>query len=307
MTGMKRRLAAVLAGMVLFSCAAAPAEDIGRDTVDIQESLVTREYTDATLEDHFLQLAQLVQKDEVRNLLKIEDVSTIATEVVWKVLVWMWHNRPVTVKILAEFGVSEPDLRNVEMLWDSAERIIDALRKHGESDRGKRLSAAADALFSDEEFRKSMNSLQMLLTSEDVSSILQALQEVAESDRTDWQKGPLTEAALEREMNRTGFAGSLLLSLFEALDRSGWAQESLPGLLTNEKLWQFLLELSEGDEELDRVFREEILLLTEDPEMNAFLQRTLSAGMELMNTLRGEDAGGENGTHPQEETEVPAP
>ena len=41
--------------------------------------------------------------------------------------------------------------------------------------------------------------------------------------------------------------------------------------------------------------------------MNAFLQRTLSAGMELMNTLRGEDAGGENGTHPQEETEVPAP
>ena len=70
---------------------------------------------------------------------------------------------------------------------------------------------------------------------------------------------------------------------------------------------QFLLELSEGDEELDRVFREEILLLTEDPEMNAFLQRTLSAGMELMNTLRGEDAGGENGTHPQEETEVPAP
>ena len=41
--------------------------------------------------------------------------------------------------------------------------------------------------------------------------------------------------------------------------------------------------------------------------MNAFLQRTLSAGMELMNTLRGEDAGRENGTHPQEETEVPAP
>lgn len=135
MTGMKRRLAAVLAGMVLFSCAAAPAEDIGRDTVDIQESLVTREYTDATLEDHFLQLALLVQKDEVRNLLKIEDVSTIATEVVWKVLVWMWHNRPVTMKILVEFGVSEPDLRNVEKLWDSAERIIDALRKHGESDR----------------------------------------------------------------------------------------------------------------------------------------------------------------------------
>lgn len=307
MTGIKRRLAAVLAGMVLFSCTAASAEDIGRDTVDIQESLVTREYTDATLEDHFLQLALLVQKDEVRNLLKIEDVSTIATEVVWKVLVWMWHNRPVTVKILTEFGVSEPDLRNVEKLWDSAERIIDAIRKHGESDRGKQLSAKADALLSDEEFRKSMDSLQVLLTSEDVSSVLHALQEVAESDRTDWKKGPLTEAALEREINRTGFTGSLLLSLFEALDQSGWARESLPGLLTNEKLWQFLLDLAEGDEELDRVFREEVLRLTEDPEMNAFLQRTLSAGMELANSLRGEDAGGEDGTHPQEETEVSAP
>ena len=75
MTGIKRWLAAILAGMLLFSCAAASAEENGRDTVDIQESLVTREYTDATLEDHFLQLAQLVQKDEVRNLLKIEDAA----------------------------------------------------------------------------------------------------------------------------------------------------------------------------------------------------------------------------------------
>ena len=252
-------------------------------------------------------LVTTLRSDEFKDLIRNPEVKDVISEVVTNLSVYLIENRPVTMKILVEFGVSEPDLRNVEKLWDSAERIIDALRKHGESDRGKRLSAAADALFSDEEFRKSMNSLQMLLTSEDVSSILQALQEVAESDRTDWQKGPLTEVALEREMNRTGFAGSLLLSLFEALDRSGWAQESLPGLLTNEKLWQFLLELSEGDEELDRVFREEILLLTEDPEMNAFLQRTLSAGMELMNTLRGEDAGGENGTHPQEETEVPAP
>ena len=307
MTGIKRWLAAVLAGLVLFSCAAS-AEETGRDTVDIQESLVSREGEQAeSLGDHILLLASLMQKDEVRNLLKIEDVSTITSEVISKILVWMWENRPVTMKILAEFGVGEPDLRNVEKLWDSADRLSAAFRNHESTEHGKQLSDDVAALMEDPDFIRSVNDLRMLLSSEDLAGIVGALQEAA-SGQADLTEGPLTKAALEQEVNRTTFTGSLLLSLLGVLDQSEWARNSLPGLLMNENLWRVLKDLSEGDEELDRVVREEFTLLSEDPEITGFLQSTLSAVPDLLNILHSPDAGsGKNGNHSPEETEVSAP
>lgn len=309
MTGMKRRLAALLACMVLFSCAAAPAEDIGLHTVDIQESLVSREgQEDRTLEEHLLQILELLQRKEVRNLLKIEDVSLIASEVIWNVLVWMWDNRPVTMKILAELGIGETDLRNVDKLWDSAERLSSALEEHSKSEQGQRLEAEIHALAADEEFRKSLNSLADLMTSEDLGNLLASLQEAAESGSTALSDGPLTAAALERELDRASFTGSLLLSLLNVLDQSEWARETLPGLLFNENLWRLLLDAAQGSEELDRIFREEFTLLTSDPEMNSFLQRTLYAVFNLMNAMQVPGSGsGEDENRPQEETEVPAP
>jgi len=308
MTGIKRWLAAILAGMLLFSCAAASAEENGRDTVDIQESLVSREGEETrTLGDHILELAALMQKEEVRNLLKIEDVSTITSEVISKILAWMWNNRPVTMKILAEFGVRESDLRSVEKLWDSAERLSAAFRDHESSEHGKQLSADVDALMEDPDFIRSVNDLRMLLSSEDLAGIVGALQEAA-SGQADLTEGPLTKAALEQEVNRTTFTGSLLLSLLGVLDQSEWARNSLPGLLMNENLWRVLKDLSEGDEELDRVVREEFTLLSEDPEITGFLQSTLSAVPDLLNILHSPDAGsGKNGNHSPEETEVSAP
>ena len=201
MTGMKRWLAAILAGMVLFSCAAASAEEAGRDTVDIQESLVSREGEQArTLADHLLELTALMQREEVRNLLKIEDVSTITSEVISKILVWMWENRPVTMKILAEFGVSESDRRSVEKLWDSVHRLSAAFRNYEASEQGKQLKADADALMSDPAFKQSVYDLQVLLTSEDLGSIVDAMQEVSESGQANRTEGPLTKAALEQEV-----------------------------------------------------------------------------------------------------------
>lgn len=304
MTGIKRRLAVMLAGMVLFSCVTAPAENTGRDTVGIQESVVTREgETAGTLKEHFLLLAQLAEKEEVRNLMRMEDVSTIANEVVWKVLVWMARNRPVTMKILAELGLAESELRNVGKLWDSAERVYAAFQEYSGTEQGKRIITDLDALLNDEVFTKSLKSLQALLTSEDLGNILTALKEVTESDRTGWTEGTLTKEALDRNVDQTTFTGSLLLALFNVLDQTGWAMESLPDLLMNENLWQFLKDISEGSEELDRTMQEEFSLLAEDTEMTAFLEQTFFAGLDLIKTLRDT----EDGTHLQEETEVPAP
>ena len=304
MTGIKRRLAVMLAGMVLFSCVTAPAENTGRDTVGIQESVVTREgETAGTLKEHFLLLAQLAEKEEVRNLMRMEDVSTIANEVVWKVLVWMARNRPVTMKILAELGLAESELRNVGKLWDSAERVYAAFQEYSGTEQGKRIITDLDALLNDEVFTKSLKSLQALLTSEDLGNILTALKEVTESDRTGWTEGTLTKEALDRNVDQTTFTGSLLLALFNVLDQTGWAMESLPDLLMNENLWRFLKDISEGSEELDRTMQEEFSLLAEDTEMTAFLEQTFFAGLDLIKTLRDM----EDGTHLQEETEVPAP
>lgn len=304
MTGIKRRLAVMLAGMVLFSCVTAPAENTGRDTVGIQESVVTREgETAGTLKEHFLLLAQLAEKEEVRNLMRMEDVSTIANEVVWKVLVWMARNRPVTMKILAELGLAESELRNVGKLWDSAERVYAAFQEYSGTEQGKRIITDLDALLNDEVFTKSLKSLQALLTSEDLGNILTALKEVTESDRTGWTEGPLTKEALDRNVDQTTFTGSLLLALFNVLDQTGWAMESLPDLLMNENLWRFLKDISEGSEELDRTMQEEFSLLAEDTEMTAFLEQTFFAGLDLIKTLRDM----EDGTHLQEKTEVPAP
>lgn len=304
MTGIKRRLAVMLAGIVLFSCVTAPAENTGRDTVGIQESVVTREgETAGTLKEHFLLLAQLAEKEEVRNLMRMEDVSTIANEVVWKVLVWMARNRPVTMKILAELGLAESELRNVGKLWDSAERVYAAFEEYSGTEQGKRIITDLDALLNDEVFTKSLKSLQALLTSEDLGNILTALKEVTESDRTGWTEGTLTKEALDRNVDQTTFTGSLLLALFNVLDQTGWAMESLPDLLMNENLWRFLKDISEGSEELDRTMQEEFSLLAEDTEMTAFLEQTFFAGLDLIKTLRDM----EDGTHLQEETEVPAP
>ena len=64
MAGMKRWLSGFLAGLLLFSWTAALGEGSRRDTVEIQESLVSREDdSEETLEDHIRILLKLVQEE----------------------------------------------------------------------------------------------------------------------------------------------------------------------------------------------------------------------------------------------------
>ena len=118
---MKRWLAALLAVALLFSGGTVLAENANsRDIVDIQESMSSREgETVGTLAENILFLMEALQKEEIRSLLKMEDVQDILSEVVYRVLAWLVENRPVTMKILAELGVVESDLRCIEKLWDS--------------------------------------------------------------------------------------------------------------------------------------------------------------------------------------------
>lgn len=288
MTGFKRWLAGLLAGLVLFSWSAAPAEGSGRDTVGIQESLVSREDTPSlTLEEHLQLILDLLQKEEVQHLLKIEDVSKITTEVVWKVLAWMISHRPVTMEILREFGLAEADRACVGKIWDSADRVAGAVREYEKSEEGIELQAAAHALLNDPDFRDSLEDFLAMISSEDFREILDSFRNAAASGPEEVPgNGPLTQAAMDKHLDSGSFLGTLLLDVLGMLDRSEWARESLPALLTNDNLWALLLLLTNGSAEVNDAVANEIRLLSEDEEVYAFAERALSASSSLVKELR---------------------
>lgn len=316
MTGMKRWLAAVLAGIVLFS-GAASAENPGRGTVDIQESVVSREgKTEGTLEDHIRLLGELLRTEEVRNLLKIEDVKTITSEVIANVLLWMVDHRPVTMKIFMEFGLGEADVRCIGKIWDSVDRMTAAIREFEASEEGKQLAADRDAFLSDPAFRKTMDNFLPLLTKESVDGVLGAVRDAAES----WEfpsegdppvrearpgDGPLAKEAMDRQVDSTSVLGSLLLSVLDSLDANEWTRNTLPDLLQNENLWRVLTDLTNNTGTLDRKILAELEILLDDPELAEFADRAFSAVFTLKDDLSVPDAG-DAGNDP-EKTEEAAP
>ena len=276
----KRWLAALLAGILLFP-GAAFSEGSGstaRDTAEIQKSLVSRESSEQTLEQHFLQLLELLKRDEIRHLLTIEDFSTITSEVIVKVFIWLGENRPVTTKILEALGISEADRLCVEKVWDSAERIYDAWMAYSESEDGQKLAAEAQALAEDPEFQEALLEFSDVLSSDRMEAIvITILDSALQSGEPLLHDGPLAGKVQGSLRENKTFAGRLFLLLMEFLDQTDWAREPVLKLLGNGKLWTFLLHAVNIDSSLDRVLEEELQKLAEDPDIKAFLERTVSS------------------------------
>ena len=279
MAGTKRWLAAFLAGVLLFFCAAAPAEGGGRDTVEIQESMVSREdSTEKTLEDHLFLLLELTQSEEIRNLLQIKDVQTIATEVIVKILIWMARNRPVTMKILAELGIGETDLYCIGELWDSAERIRAVIREYEASEDRISLAEEFQALSEDPEIRDILEDLLRIFSSVDLLSLIRSAAEPdASGEASVSAEGPLAQKLQDRNLDENSFLGSLLMELMRTLDQNGWEPESLTVLLQNENVWRFLRHLAFSSAEVNLAFLQEYRKLSADPKVKAFVRRTFDA------------------------------
>ena len=290
---MKRWLAGLLSVMMLFSGTLCLAEETGAiENADLQETVVSVEGENlGTLSENLRFLVDLTKNEEIRDLLRIEDVKNVASEIIWRSLVWMVQNRPVTMKILAELGVTESDRRCIEKIWDSADRVAAAFKKHAESEDGRRLQAEAEAVKNDPELQETWANFMTLATSEDLTKVLDALNETLKTEMAEIkdQDGTLTREALNRNMDRSSFTGRLIYEALSLMDQSEWARESVPELLTNENLWRFLSHLSVGNKELDDVLQEECILIMSDPEINVFFQQTLQEALALYRALAGSE------------------
>ena len=307
----KKGLAVLIAGIIFFYGIPVHAEEPGRDTVGIQESLVSREReADRTIKETIRQLAELIQTEEVRNLLKMQDVSDILNDVVIKVLLWMIENRPVTMKILAEFGIGETDRQCIEKIWDSAERIAEASSQYSKTEQGKQLHDEFNALVSDPDFLSIMQSLEWITSSGLTPDVMKKLGETALGEIPEsYEDGALTQEALSR-LDPDTFTGSFIILLMDALDHSAQFHESVPRLLSNQNLWLFLSHLSAASRETDPVIRNEFLLLSSDPEIPAFMARTCDALKHFaaqLSDLSPADSGDHPEVVPQSETEAEIP
>ncbi len=277
---MRKWLAGCLALIFLISGIPVFAENTGKDAVSIQESMVSVEGESVgSLAENFRFLADLLKDEEIRSLLKMEDVGTIFTEVIWKVLVWMYENRPVTMKILTELGVDERDQRCIAVIWDSADRIAHEVDVFKASEEGRQLQEEGNALLADPDFRKALMGILNLATSEDLSNLLKAVWKAAESAGTEAtdSDGVLTAEAMKRKLGLNTYIGNTIQNILKTLEESDWVRTSLPQLQANENLWNFLLHLASMDNSgLDNVIREEMEKLSLDPEISMFILETLT-------------------------------
>ena len=264
-----------------------------KENADIEETLVSGEgEKPGSLAQDLHMFRQLLEDEDVKAILKNQEVGEITSEIFARILVWMLHNRSVTMEILAEFGINQSDRQSIEKIWDSADRIIAAYQDYLDTEDGKQLTAEFEAVKNDPDVIESMKDFRALVTSEDLNQLLQALSNAVEADKTndETENGKLTQAVMEREINDKSFVGSLILEIMQIMDQSAWAQKSIPKLMKNENVMALLLHLANGNPELDQLIQTELSLILGDQEINLFIQNILRNGHALFKALDGSSA-----------------
>lgn len=285
---MRKWIAGLLMVILLCSCGLAAAQEApAADDAGIQEEAVQPRETgdDESLAEYHEALMDLLNDEDVQKLLQIEDVRELIREGAVAVLAWMIQNRPVTMEILVEFGVGECDRRCVDKIWDSADRIAEAWRDYSATEDGQALVAELEALCNDPEIIASGNEFLMMVTSDDIAAIMDSIWRIVEEGAAaEHTETSVTEEAIERQLDRSTFIGELVVELLSFCEQSEWARDSLPALLENDNLTRVLIHLSEDSAFYD-VVQEECRVLAEDPELMAFIERTLQDGVALIQMI----------------------
>ena len=275
---MKKWIAGWLAAVFLFSAGVARAEGSpGSGTAGIQESVVTIEGEEiGSLAENLLFLAELMENEDVRALLSRKDVSDLFTEAVMEVVIWLYENRPVAMKVFAEMGVSEKDCVLIGRIWESFERVRSKALEYAETEDGKLLEQEWQQVRDDPDLQAVQSSLLRVLTSKDTQKLAEELMAAADTEPAeDAQDGPLTQQAKEKEVDGTTASGRILLRIMKILDENEWDSENLANLLMNEHIWQLAVHLANRESEVIPVAQEEFGKLMDDPETADFITRAV--------------------------------
>lgn len=295
-----KRACAFLLAMILFTVGtgifSSGAEYIGgNELVEIQQSLVSSENTESGgLGSNLIQLLVMVQNDDVRSLLTIQDFTDVMNEIVLRVLVWLYENRPVTMEIFAELGAESRDIRCIEKIWDSLERIVRARDEYNKTDEGTKLIQEVQDLAQDQEFNDNLMKLIDLGSFENVSKFFEDMlngisRESSSGDGNEW----IVQLATERKMKTDSFVGSLIIRAIALIFANPEANESMEKIISNEKLWILLAELAKDRGKLDNVLFDEIRTLLNDEEIMDFVQRmTTGAVMEAKKLQEAQEKEG---------------
>ena len=305
---MKKWVAGMLAVLLLLSgTLAAAQESEGLTDAEIQEAMITREEESETLSSSIRLMAELLQNEDVRSLLQIQDVKDLMNEGAFKVLIWMLQNRSVTMKILKELGVGKKDRDCIGKIWDSAERIRDTKKTWLKTEKGRELLTNLEILKNDPEVAEAANSFSEMINSDDAAAVIKAMGSTARKAASEeLPANAVPQNAADLQTERASFTGSLLAELLRVLGNSEWAQKYLPMLLKNEALNRALVILSE-DNELNGAIRQEYNTLANDPEIYDFAGRTLRTVADLFRQMgsKPDEPVPAEGTNTGSEEDVP--
>ncbi len=331
---MKRWFAGILAVILLFSGGSAFAEsNPAQGNADLPKAAAEDGEGAGTLKDNLRFLVDTFRNEEVQSLLRRKDIQDLFNEVIVKVLVWMIENRPVTMIILAEMGVSESERGLIGRIWDSADRIATAAGEYWETEDGKLLKQEYEAVLNDPDINEAVESMFRFFGSGEFVQLLLEIKEAADSDApategtavsgdspdagTDGEKdgepepqdGLLMQQAKERQLDSTTFSGKALMAAIRFLDRADLEMDFLAKLLTNENLWTLISHLANRESNAVLQAREEYRQLMSDPEIAAFFRRTadelFAARDQIYDLINGLSEEGTPGSGDQKEEIVP--
>jgi len=300
----KRWGAVLLAVILLLGCALAGAEERTQTNAEIVEQLESREKTGSGEASGALEmlktLGEILISEDFRSLLEYEDVKEVFNEIILETTLWLYENRPVTIKILRELGLSEKETVIVEKLWDSLDRIINSMEFYLETEDGKALQSSYTALTESNAFQRVWEDFVKLVKKEDLQDLLKTLKGSLEGqleearafiDATivEGETGEQVEEKLSRfqeKFNRIveerggdpqAIALTTGMQIFARVAESDWAKNSMPDLMEQEALWTFLEQLENLlNSPIMETAKQEMINLLQDEEIMDYLTELIN-------------------------------
>ena len=201
---MKRVLALILTFTLILSCISgalaenapegdsSPAAEVSSEGTETAEEVPAEEESTASgenpvesedegkknpnseMSENLKIVSALLNSEDFRHLLEIDDVKFLISDILAESVIWMLQNRPVTMKILAELGAAENDLKVINRLWDSETVIEHSVVDYLDEPDGQLLQEQANQLFGSSDFLQTVKDFTSLATSEDLQNLIQA-------------------------------------------------------------------------------------------------------------------------------------